>query len=180
MSGERSKEAGDERPNDVQNVLDAVMRLRSDSRKESGRRPSRLRVESGDAAVELEWWSGSDRSGAPAAVRSPTTAETVPEPQSAPASVESKAPAQPETDLSHIKAPLVGTFYHASSPDDPPFVKVGDVVSPGQQVGIVEAMKLMNPIEADQAGRVVEILVPNATAVEYDQPLIGLAPVDES
>ncbi|MCW3843237.1 acetyl-CoA carboxylase biotin carboxyl carrier protein [Micromonospora yasonensis] len=179
MSGERSKEAGDERSNDVQDVLDAVMRLRAESRNESGRRPSRLRVESGDAAVELEWWNG-DRPGAPAAVRPPTTTAAAAEPQPASASAESNAPVQPETGQSHVKSPMVGTFYHAPSPEDPPFVKVGDVVSPGQQVGIVEAMKLMNPIEADQAGRVVEVLVPNASLVEYDQPLIALVPVDET
>lgn len=182
MSDERSTSAGDGRSTDVQNVLEAVMRLRSDSRRESGRRPSRLRIESGDAAVELEWYSG-DRPARPTAtaVRPAQTAESasateaVPEPAAAPAAV-----AAPVAGAFQIRSPMVGAFYHAAGPDEPPFVKAGDVVSPGQQVGIVEAMKLMNPIEADQAGRVVEVLVPNAGPVEYDQPLIALVPVDES
>ena len=68
---------------------------------------------------------------------------------------------------------MVGTFYHASEPGADPFVSVGDLVSAGQQVGVVEAMKLFNAIDADQPGRVVEVLVPNATAVEYGQRLIA-------
>jgi|tagenome__1003787_1003787.scaffolds.fasta_scaffold19749574_1 acetyl-CoA carboxylase biotin carboxyl carrier protein len=78
-----------------------------------------------------------------------------------------------------VKAPLVGTFYRAPEPGAMPFVTVGDAVEAGQQVGIVEAMKLMNPIETDRSGRVVQILVGDAEAVEYDQPLIVLAPLDE-
>jgi acetyl-CoA carboxylase biotin carboxyl carrier protein len=83
-----------------------------------------------------------------------------------------------EPDRLRIRAPLVGTFYHSSEPGEPPFVRPGDVVEPGQQVGILEAMKLMNPIEAEHGGRVAEMLVPNETAVEYGQPLISLDPLD--
>ena len=71
----------------------------------------------------------------------------------------------------HFKAPMVGTFYLAQNPQSEPFVKVGDKVEKGQTIGIIEAMKLFNNIEADFSGRIVEILVENATAVEYDQPL---------
>jgi acetyl-CoA carboxylase biotin carboxyl carrier protein len=78
-----------------------------------------------------------------------------------------------------VKAPLVGTFYRAPEPGAQPFVCVGDLVEAGQQVGIVEAMKLMNPVEADQSGRVVQILVGDAEAVEYDQPLIVLAALED-
>jgi acetyl-CoA carboxylase biotin carboxyl carrier protein len=78
-----------------------------------------------------------------------------------------------------VKAPLVGTFYRSPEPGAQPFVNVGDLVEPGQQVGIVEAMKLMNPVEADRSGRVVQVLVGDTEAVEYDQPLIVLAPLDE-
>lgn len=79
-----------------------------------------------------------------------------------------------------VKSPIVGTFYVAPSPDAPPFVKLGDVVSRGQVLCIVEAMKLMNEIEADQAGEVVRRLVENGQPVEYGQPLFALRPVPES
>lgn len=70
-----------------------------------------------------------------------------------------------------ITSPMVGMFYRAPAPDAEPFVNVGDIVSPGQTVCIIEAMKLMNEIEADVRGKVVDILVENAQAVEYGEPL---------
>jgi acetyl-CoA carboxylase biotin carboxyl carrier protein len=74
-----------------------------------------------------------------------------------------------------IRAPMVGTFYHAPEPGSAPFVRPGDVVEAGQQVGILEVMKLMTPVEADRRTRVVEFLVPDAAAVEHGQPLISCA-----
>ncbi|MDK2807779.1 MAG: acetyl-CoA carboxylase biotin carboxyl carrier protein [Clostridiales bacterium] len=73
-----------------------------------------------------------------------------------------------------VKSPLVGTFYAAAAEDAPPFVKVGDTVKRGQVLGIVEAMKLMNEIESDYEGVITEILVENAQAVEYGQPLFRI------
>jgi acetyl-CoA carboxylase biotin carboxyl carrier protein len=70
-----------------------------------------------------------------------------------------------------VESPLVGTFYSSASPDAEPFVKVGDHVSKGQVLGIIEAMKLMNDIESDYDGEVVEILVNNKDMVEFGQPL---------
>lgn len=70
-----------------------------------------------------------------------------------------------------VKSPLVGTYYAASSPENPPFVKVGDKVSKGQVLGIVEAMKLMNEIESEFDGTVKEILVENEQMVEFRQPM---------
>lgn len=70
-----------------------------------------------------------------------------------------------------VKSPMVGTFYRAPAPDAPPYVDVGDAVKPGTVVCIVEAMKLMNEIESDVSGRIVEILVENETPVEYGQEL---------
>ena len=70
-----------------------------------------------------------------------------------------------------IKSPIVGTFYRATSPDAQPYIEVGDVVKPGQVVCIVEAMKLMNEIESDVAGKIVKILVKNEEPVEYNQDL---------
>ena len=86
--------------------------------------------------------------------------------------------AGPERTL--VTAPMVGTFYRAPEPGADPFVSVGDEVEPEQVVGIVEAMKLMNPITAETGGRVVEILVDNAEPVEFGRALIALAPADAS
>jgi acetyl-CoA carboxylase biotin carboxyl carrier protein len=79
------------------------------------------------------------------------------------------APAQPEGHV--VKAPMVGTAYAASSPDAPPFVKVGDKVKVGDPLCIIEAMKMMNRIESDHAGTVTAIYVENGKPVEFDQPL---------
>ena len=73
-----------------------------------------------------------------------------------------------------VAAPLVGTFYRSPSPDSPPFVEVGSTVKKGQVLCIVEAMKLMNEIEAEVAGTVAEILVQNGSPVEFGQPLFRL------
>jgi len=75
-----------------------------------------------------------------------------------------------------IKSPLVGTFYRAPSPGAPPFVEEGDIVSKGQVVCIIEALKVMNEIESDVDGRVVKILVENGQPVEYGQELMYIEP----
>ncbi len=79
-----------------------------------------------------------------------------------------------DADCKIVKSPLVGTFYSAASPDDEPFVKVGDRVKKGQKLGIIEAMKLMNDIESDFDGEIVEIMVSNENMVEYGQPLFKI------
>jgi len=75
-----------------------------------------------------------------------------------------------------VIAPMVGTFYRSPNPDAPPFVSEGDVIDPGQTVCIIEAMKLLNEIQADVGGRVVRVLAENATPVEYGQPLFMIDP----
>lgn len=92
----------------------------------------------------------------------PPRAESQPAPQQAPA----------RSDNRHvIRSPMVGTFYRSPSPGAPPFVEVGQTVKPGQTLCIIEAMKMLNQIEADCAGVVAEILVDNEEPVEFDQPL---------
>src|ERR1700681_2182889 len=107
----------------------------------------------------------------------PARAE-VPSADSAPeAAPESSTPvpaASPADDLHVIKSPIVGTFYAAPNPEAGPFVKVGDMVEAGQTVCIIEAMKLMNEIEADISGEVTRILVENGQPVEYGEPLFAL------
>src|SRR6266850_1550989 len=88
-----------------------------------------------------------------------------------------QAPAEPETGQEGpvVKAPMVGTFYRSPSPDAKPFVEVGQAVKEGDTVCIIEAMKLMNEIEADASGVIKAILVENGQPVEYGQPLFILA-----
>jgi acetyl-CoA carboxylase biotin carboxyl carrier protein len=78
--------------------------------------------------------------------------------------------------LVDIVSPMVGTFYRSPAPDEPPFVDVGDRIRPGQTVCIIEAMKLMNELEAEVSGEIVEILVPNGEPVEYGQVLMRVNP----
>lgn len=85
------------------------------------------------------------------------------------------APAARPDDGHHcVLSPMVGTFYQASSPGAAPFVEVGSRVERGQTIGIVEAMKVLNEVDSDASGVVVEILVPNGQAVEFEQPLIAI------
>ncbi len=85
------------------------------------------------------------------------------------------APAEAaEEDLYLVKSPIVGTYYESPSPGSPPFIKIGDHVTQGQVLCIVEAMKLMNEIESDVAGEVVKVLVSNGQPVEYGQPLFAV------
>lgn len=79
-------------------------------------------------------------------------------------------------DLYIIKSPIVGTYYAAPGPDVPPFVKIGDTVRPGQVLCIIEAMKLMNEIEAEVAGEITRVFVDNGQPVEYGQSLFGILP----
>ena len=86
------------------------------------------------------------------------------------------SPAAEESKLVTIKSPMVGTFYRSAGPGKPAFVKIGDTVSNGQVVAIVEAMKLFNEIESEVSGTIVKILIEDASPVEYDQPLFLVEP----
>lgn len=86
------------------------------------------------------------------------------------------APPGKHSDLLTISSPMVGTFYRSPAPDEPPFVNVGDRVSTGQTVCIIEAMKLMNELEAEISGEIVEILVNNSEPVEFGQTLMLVRP----
>ena len=78
------------------------------------------------------------------------------------------------SEASIVRSPMVGTFYLAPSPDAPPFIKVGDKVNKGDQICIIEAMKMMNAIDAKQGGTVKEIFVENGEPVQFDQPLVAI------
>jgi acetyl-CoA carboxylase biotin carboxyl carrier protein len=97
-------------------------------------------------------------------------------PQQAAGGEKAKAEAPVSSNTITIKSPMIGTFYRKSAPDKPNFVEVGDEVSPGKVVCIIEAMKLFNEIESEVKGRIVKILVEDASPVEYDQPLFLVDP----
>ena len=98
----------------------------------------------------------------------------------APAAATPAAPAAPAASAIStgipLKAPMIGTFYRSGGPDQPAFVSVGDVVQKGQIVCIIEAMKLFNEIEAEASGRILQVMVENASPVEFDQPLFMIEP----
>jgi len=109
-------------------------------------------------------------------LQAPVAAQPSPPPAAtAPSAPPPPAPAV-RGDLQTISAPMVGTFYRSPSPGDPPFVEVGSRITPGQTICILEAMKLMNELEAEIGGEVLEILVENGTPVEFGQALMRIRP----
>ena len=111
---------------------------------------------------------------APVAAPAPQPAAPAPTLAEAPQPVAAKV-----EDTSHyvtIKSPMIGTFYRSSSPDKPVFVNVGDEITAGKVICIVEAMKLFNEIESEVSGKIVKVLVDDAQPVEYDQPLFLVEP----
>lgn len=134
-----------------------------------------LLEESGVAEIEIREGEESVRisrattvSAAPVAAVAPLAPAPAVAPAPPPAA---PAAAEPEPRGNTVTAPMVGTFYNAPSPDASPFVRVGQAVSAGDTLCIIEAMKIMNPIEAEESGTVTAILVENGHPVEYDQPL---------
>ena len=94
----------------------------------------------------------------------------------APAAPVAAAPAAEDSKLITIKSPMIGTFYRSSAPDKPSFVNVADDVKAGKVICIIEAMKLFNEIESEVSGKIVKVLVDDASPVEYDQPLFLVEP----
>jgi acetyl-CoA carboxylase biotin carboxyl carrier protein len=123
----------------------------------------------------LEWQNGTERIVIRRGVaHAPPLAAPPPVAAAAAAAGPTSAAAAPNEKLTVVTSPLVGTFYRSPSPDDPPFTEVGQHVEKGQVLCIVEAMKLMNQIKAEIAGRLVEVLVKNGQPVEFDQPLFRI------
>lgn len=125
-----------------------------------------LDLTAGDVTIRLRGQNGS-------ASNATTVVHHVPQ------SIASPMPeAQQEPEGNVITSPMIGTFYAAPSPGEPPFVQVGDEIEVGQVIGIIEAMKIMNEITADHSGVVSEIMVQNAQPVEYGSPLMRVAAVE--
>lgn len=118
--------------------------------------PTVLRVRAAGVTIELEWSEAA-------------------EPVATPPPPPVPAAAAPADDRTFLRSPSVGMIYHAPEPGAKPFVQVGDTVVAGQQVAIVEVMKLMIPVTAEVAGEIVEVLCENATAVEFGEPLFAIA-----
>ncbi|MEO3812326.1 acetyl-CoA carboxylase biotin carboxyl carrier protein [Sphaerisporangium sp. B11E5] len=159
MTADTTRAGGRTGPDDddAERVLDWVVRHAA-RLGEAGAVPlRRIRVSTAALAVDVEW---AEAAGAP------------PAPAPAAPSAEAEPPG------TWIRSPMVGTFYRSREPGAPPFVEVGDVVEPGQQIGIVEAMKLMNAVQAEQRGRVSEIAARDGSPVQYDEPLLALVPAD--
>ena len=138
-----------------------------------------LRLEGDDFRLEVR--RNLPASTAPVTVLQAAPSAAVPAVASTPAPAPApSAPPPPaasaRSDLQAITAPMVGTFYRAPAPGEAPFVEVGSRVTPGQPVCILEAMKLMNELEAEISGDVVEILVENGTPVEFGQVLMRIKP----
>ncbi|OLB79497.1 MAG: hypothetical protein AUI14_10205 [Actinobacteria bacterium 13_2_20CM_2_71_6] len=158
--------------------LDAVRHTVTELLASTPRLPSNVRVRAGDVVIELDFAEPHHVPVAPA----------LPAPQPLPpaavgvAAPVGSAPVAPapaaDPSTTTVPAPTVGVFYRSQEPGSKPFVSLGDVVAPGQQLGIVEAMKLMIPVESTAAGRVVEIVKADAESVEYGEPLFVLGPLD--
>jgi acetyl-CoA carboxylase biotin carboxyl carrier protein len=132
-------------------------------------------LDRGDMKIRLKF----SQAAAPAVVHTLgslpiVAAPGVPSAAPPPASPAVPKVAEPETDVHTVKSPIVGTFYGSPSPGASPFVVPGDHVEKGQVICIIEAMKLMNEIEADVAGEVVRCLVTNGQPIEYGQPLFSI------
>ncbi|MGP4103218.1 acetyl-CoA carboxylase biotin carboxyl carrier protein, partial [Nonomuraea sp. KM90] len=152
-----------ERRPDDGSELDVVRASAIELMKNASPRLRRIKVHSGDADVELEWVTDEPRPAAGPVV-GPVAGTFSAGPVTV--AVEAAAVAAPvDENLLFIRSPIVGTFYHAPEPGAKPFVAAGGRVEKGQQIGIVEALKMMNPIEADCSGEVVEVLVADATPV---------------
>ena len=126
-----------------------------------------LEIQEGEERVRIT------RGVAPGAASAPAATYATAAPIAAPAPAAPALPAESEGHL--VRSPMVGTFYRATSPGAKPFVEVGDSVQVGDTLCIIEAMKLMNEIEADKAGVVKQVLAENGQPVEYGQPLVVIA-----
>jgi len=137
-----------------------------------------VNIETSELKIKVKrYGTGPAATPAPAPVAAPASTPVLP-PAAAPAPAPTAAsPTDTEANYLTIKSPMIGTFYRASSPETPALANVGDEIKPGKPVCIIEAMKLFNEIESEVAGRIVKVLVENATPVEFDQPLFLVEPI---
>lgn len=132
-----------------------------------------LEINEGDESVRISR-GGTAVTYAAAPAPAPVPVAAAPAPVAAPAATEAAAPTTEEPAGHAVKSPMVGTFYASPAPGSPAFVSVGQTVAAGDVICIIEAMKMMNQIEADKAGTIGAILVEDGEAVEFDQPIVTI------
>ncbi len=147
------------KPKEIQDLIDYIS--------STGLAEVKIKTEEFELSVK-KYADGSTSAPAPQYIAAPAPASAAPTPAS-------PSPA-PSSNLVEIKSPMIGTFYLTANPDSAPFVTEGGSISAGKTVCIIEAMKLFNEIEAEISGKIVKILVANASPVEYDQPLFLVDP----
>jgi acetyl-CoA carboxylase biotin carboxyl carrier protein len=133
-----------------------------------------IEIKEGEESVRISRYGNQPAAPVAYAAPAPVAPASAPAPAAAPAA-EVAAPAAAPVADNAVLSPMVGTFYRSPSPEAPSFVEVGQTVRVGDVLCIVEAMKMMNQIEADRAGTVTAIHVENGEAVEFDQPLISIS-----
>ena len=151
------------KPKEIQDLIDYISN--------TGLAEVKIKTEEFELSVK-KYADGSTAAPAPQYIAAPAA---VPAPAPAAAAPAAPSPA-PSSNLVEIKSPMIGTFYLTANPDSAPFVTEGGSISAGKTVCIIEAMKLFNEIEAEISGKIVKILVANASPVEYDQPLFLVDP----
>jgi acetyl-CoA carboxylase biotin carboxyl carrier protein len=147
------------KPKEIQDLIDYISN--------TGLAEVKIKTEEFELSVK-KYADASTSAPAPQYIAAPAPAPAAPTPAAA-------IPA-PSSNLVEIKSPMIGTFYLTANPDSAPFVTEGGSISAGKTVCIIEAMKLFNEIEAEISGKIVKILVANASPVEYDQPLFIVDP----
>jgi acetyl-CoA carboxylase biotin carboxyl carrier protein len=133
-----------------------------------------LEVQRGENRVRIRRAFGPETSFVVPEVVAPAAPGARPAPSAPPAKAEPAAAPAPESELHYVKSPIVGTFYECASPGSPPFVRIGEHVTPGKVLCIIESMKLMNEIEAEVAGVIESKVVQNGQPVEYGEALFGI------
>lgn len=158
---------------DIQQLIDFISQSGLDE----------VNIETNDLKISVKrYGAGAPAASAPVSAPVATTPSPAVQAPAAAAQPATPAPAvaAPKAEASNhitIKSPMIGTFYRSSGPETPSFVEVGDNVTEGKVVCIIEAMKLFNEIESEVSGRIIKVLVENATPVEYDQPLFLVEPI---
>ena len=172
---------------EIERLID-LLTARQITEFEMERNGLRIRIRRGGAPVESSAAPLVPATPSPTPVHLRVPAVTVASAASAPAVqaeasgeavLAEPAPKASTEELHIIKSPIVGTFFSAPSPNAPPFVQLGDVVEVGQVLCIIEAMKLMNEIESEAAGEIVQIYIENGQAVEYGQSLFAIKPASQ-
>ena len=156
---------------DIQQLIDFISQSGLDE----------VNIETSDLKISVKRYGSGAPVSAPVqaapALAAPAVQPLSPAPAAAPTAAPATVAKADSSDYITIKSPMIGTFYRSANPESPMFVEVGDSVTEGKVVCIIEAMKLFNEIESEVSGRIVKVLVENATPVEYDQPLFLVEPI---